>query len=80
MQWILDCLKLTKHNFRFQLILIYLPFAYIVLLWPCFACYKWIKTKELKDGSYIKRFIKFVDEDLLNEDTTQKVKEGSHKI
>ena len=62
----------TNKAFRFQLILIYLPFAYIVLLWPCFACYKWIKTKELENGSYIKRFIKFVDEHLLNEDTTQK--------
>ena len=58
----------TNKAFRFQLILIYLPFAYIVLLWPCFACYKYIKTKQLKDGNYIKKIIKFIDKYLLNED------------
>ena len=58
----------TNKAFRFQLILIYLPFAYIALLWPCFTCYKYIKTKQLKDSNYIKKIIKFVDENLLNED------------
>ena len=33
----------TNKALTFQLILIYLPFVYIVLLWPCMRCYKFMK-------------------------------------
>ena len=63
-------LAATKKAAVFQLILIYLPFVYIVLLWPCVRCYRYLKsglkTKNI-NNSYIGKLIQFVDDNLLVE-------------
>ena len=62
----------TNKAFTFQLILIYLPFVYIVLLWPCIRSYKIIKKKYGKEhDSYIGKLIRFVNGNLLGEDTEE---------
>ena len=55
----------TNKAFTFQLILIYLPFVYIVLLWPCMRCYKFMKKR------YQNELIRFVDGSLLGEEAEQ---------
>ena len=59
----------------FQLTLIYLPFIYIVLLWPCVRYYKYIKKRQWNDSSCIGKLsiklITFVDGNLLIEDVRQ---------
>ena len=57
----------TDKAFTFQLILIYLPFVYIVLLWPCMRCYKCIKRRQPSNSSYIGKLVNFVDSYLLIE-------------
>ena len=59
----------------FQLILIYLPFVYIVLLWPCIRFYKYIKKRQPNGstsssciGKLSMKLIVFVDDNLLIED------------
>ena len=60
----------TNKAFTFQLTLIYLPFVYIVLLWPCIRFYKIINKKYAKEhGSYIGKLVRFVNGNLLGEDT-----------
>ena len=64
-------LAATNKAFIFQLILIYLPFVYIVLLWPCKRCYRYLKAKNTKainadNITCIEKLIKFVDKNLLN--------------
>ena len=56
----------TDGAFMFQITLIYLPFVYIVLLWPCIRYYKHIKNKNDKDTTE-EKLIKFIDENLLIE-------------
>ena len=62
--------EITKSSW-FQLILIYLPFVYIVLLWPCMRCYKYIKKRQWNDDSFIgkliNKLIEFVADNLLTE-------------
>ena len=65
----------TKKAFTFQLTLIYLPFVYIVLLWPCVRFYTYIKTKELDSNGNVAKLIKFVDDNLLKEDGKQENEE-----
>ena len=64
-------LAATNKAFIFQLILIYLPFVYIVLLWPCMRCYRYLKAKNTKtinadNITCFEKLIKFVDKNLLN--------------
>ena len=47
----------TDKAFTFQLILIYLPFAYILLLWPCIRLYKIIKKKYKNVDGYTRKLI-----------------------
>ena len=64
----------TGRSFWYQLLLIYLPFVYIVLLWPCVRSYKYIKAKQLKkelNNKYIVKLIRFVDGNLLYENARQ---------
>ena len=62
----------TNKAFTFQLILIYLPFVYIVLLWPCMRYYKFIKEKYKNKDGYIWKLIKFVDWNLFSKKVEQK--------
>ena len=65
----------TTKSSRFQLVLVYLPFVYIVLLWPCMRCYKYIKKRQWNGNSRIgklsNKFIVFIDDNLLIEDARQ---------
>ena len=61
-------LAATRKAFIFQLILIYLPFVYIVLLWPCVRCYRYLKLglkRKSINNNYIGKLIQFVDDNLL---------------
>ena len=52
----------TDKAFTFQLILIYLPFVYIVLLWPCVRLYKFMEEKYLKQqNSHVGRLMRFIE-------------------